>query len=111
MDNKLRVLENKSDIVLFHKDDLMIRYLQLRKIAISYWDIFAFSFGFCLIFPLVNRLSLGNFQKTNVIASLGFSYFFYKFNLKYIVKTMNRNEYNKFKIFCKKYQLEEEILF
>jgi hypothetical protein len=101
--------------VLEHKSQIMKRYRILRKIAYSYWDFFTYTFGFIIIFPIVQRLSNGNNSRkvyiySNLISSLFFSYLFYKLSIKSVIKTFNKKEYNEFVLFCKKYKLEEELL-
>jgi hypothetical protein len=107
--------EISAKLVLDEKKQIMERYRILRKIAYSYWDIFTFTFGYILIFPIVQRLSYDHNSKrlyiySNIISSIFFAYMFYKISIKNIIKTFNKNEYNDFVLFCKKYHLEEELL-
>ncbi len=96
-------------LILKEKDDIMIRYLQLRKIAISYWNYFAFAFGNVFILPLINKTRI---QKPiiQVFITLCISFEFYKFSLKYFVKTFNNKEYNIYKEYCAKYGLYDNML-
>lgn len=94
--------------------EIMIRYLQLRKLAISYWDIFSYSLGYCLIFPIIHRIQQRNkLGRLNfpIISSFFFAYIFYKHSLKYFTRMFNKQDYQNFKLFCKKYNLEENTLF
>jgi hypothetical protein len=110
------IQEQKSEeikIIPDGKIEIMNRYLQFRKLAISYWDIFTFSLGYCIIFPIIhkiqerNRISIFNFS---VASSFFFAYFFYKHNLKHFIRIFNKKDLDNFEIFCKKYNLEDEIL-
>jgi hypothetical protein len=104
-----------SFIVPRNEQEIRMRFLHLRKIAKSYWDIFAFCFGYCIIYPLVNKISLilkhqQKYVKYNVIASLFFSYVIYRNTLKFFSKYFNSKEYEIFKTFCLKYDLNDELL-
>lgn len=108
-------IDKDLQLILEDKHDVMERYLKLKKLAISYWDFFSFSFGYCFIYPLIHRLSHNNRTKKtyvfcNVISSLVFSYIFYKVSLKYILPIFNKTDYNKYVTFCKKYKMEEDYL-
>jgi hypothetical protein len=114
--NQILEVDKDLQLILQNKHDIMERYLKLRKLAISYWDFFSFSLGYCLVYPIIHRLSHNNRTKKiyvfcNVISSLVFSYVFYKVNLKYILGIFNKADYNKYVTFCKKYKMEEEYLF
>jgi hypothetical protein len=105
----------QTKIVLTNKYDIMMRYIKLRKIVISYWDFFTFSFSYCVIFPTMQKLTHKNSNKKiyifcNIISSLYLSYFFYQKSLKFIVNTFNHEDYVNFRTFCKKYQLEDDFL-
>lgn len=111
--------ETKADyntkLILTTKYDIMMRYIKLRKIAISYWDIFSFSFSYCLIFPTMQKLTYNNSHKRiyiacNIISSLYLSYFTYRKSLKYILKVFNKQDYDNYKMFCKKYKLDDDLL-
>lgn len=102
-------------IVLDDKYNIMIRYLKLRKLAVSYWDFFTFSLGYCLVFPIVTKLTYkNNLKKTyvisNIFSTFVLSYVFYKLSLKNIVKKFNRRDYDRYYTFCKKYQMEDSLL-
>jgi len=102
-------------IVLDDKYNIMMRYLKLRKLAVSYWDFFTFSLGYCLVFPIVTKLTYkNNLKKTyvisNIFSTFVLSYVFYKLSLKNIVKKFNRRDYDRYYTFCKKYQMEDSLL-
>jgi hypothetical protein len=102
-------------IILNDKYNIMMRYIKLRKLAVSYWDFFTFSLGYCLIFPIVTKLTYKNNSKklyviSNVLSTFVLSYVFYKSSLKYIVKKFNRRDYDRYYTFCKKYQMEDSLL-
>jgi len=96
-------------IVLSNQDDIMIRFLQMRKIAISYWGFFSIFFGNLLILPLLQKTRIKR-PIIQLFVSCYLSYEFYRFNLKYIVKIFNNHEYQIFKEFCLKYQLHDDLL-
>ncbi len=97
-------------IVVICNDDIMIKYLQMRKIAISYWNIFCFTFGNIIFLPLLQKTRIKRpvFQ---IMVSCYLSYEFYRFNLKHFLRIFNNNEYSLYKEFCLKYKLEDGILF
>jgi hypothetical protein len=102
-------------IVLDDKYNIMMRYLKLRKLAVSYWDFFTFSLGYCLVFPIVTKLTYkNNLKKTyvisNIFSTFVLSYVFYKLSLKNILKKFNRRDYDRYYTFCKKYQMEDSLL-
>jgi len=96
-------------VVVSDQDDIMIRYLQMRKIAISYWNFFSIFFGNLIIIPLVLRTRIKKpiFQ---VLTSCYLSYEFYRFTLKYYVKVFNNKEYNLYKEFCLKNHMHDDLL-
>lgn len=96
-------------VIVSDKDDIMIRYLDMRKIAISYWNYFSFFFGNLLILPLVQRTRIKR-PTFQILASCYLSYEFYRFTLKYFVRTFNNKEYNLYKDFCLKYQMQDDTL-
>lgn len=96
-------------IIVSDNDDVMIRYYQMRKIAISYWNFFSFLFGNLLIIPLINKTRIKR-PTIKIIITCYLSYEFYKLSLKYFVKTFNKNEYNLYKEFCLKYQMNDDLL-
>jgi hypothetical protein len=102
-------------IILDDRYNIMMRYIKLRKLAVSYWDFFTFSLGYCLLFPIVTKLTYKNNLKklyviSNVLSTFVLSYVFYKSSLKYIVKKFNRRDYDRYYTFCKKYQMEDSLL-
>ena len=113
--NELIESQNTNHIKLVpdNEKDIMKRYLQLRKLAISYWDIFSFSLGYCLIFPIIHMIKIRNKTSTwnfPILSSFFFAYFFYKYSLKHITRMFNRKDFETFEIYCKKYKLEDDKL-
>lgn len=96
--------------VLTDSLSIMTKHMKLRKLAISYWDFFTFSFSYCLIYPLINRYSHSR-QSLKIIGSLILSYYLLKSTLKFYVRIFNRRDYSKYRTFCLKYKLEESTLF
>ena len=90
-----------AKLILKEKDEIMIRYLQLRKIAISYWNYFSFVFGNVLILPLINRTRIKR-PIIQVFVTMCLSFEFYKLTLKFFVKIFNNKEYNIYKEYCAK---------
>ena len=115
--NESEEIENAvPKIIIDNKRELMQRHIKLRKLAISNWNIFTYGLGYCLIYPILQKLSLSNSNKrlyinSNIFASVIFAYQFNKLFLKYFVRIFNYEEFDNYRIFCKKNKLEEEILF
>lgn len=110
-----RELYLNSKVVPKESEEIMLRYLQLRKLAKSYWGFYTFSLGYCLIYPVINKIAIYLRQpkkiiKYNVLSCLFFSYVFYTLTLKQIVKIFNKKDYEKFRVYCLKYGLEDYIL-
>ena len=96
-------------LILKEKDEIIIRYLQMRKIAISYWNYFSFVFGNVLILPMISRTRIKR-PIIQVFVTIVISFEFYKLSLKYFVKVFNNKEYNIYKEFCGKYGLYDKEL-
>ncbi len=115
MNIKNTEVDKDLQVIVDEKYDIMMRYLKLRKLAVSYWDIFTFSFGYCIIFPITQKLSHRNNTKkiyilSNVMSSFVFSYVFYKYSLKHVVKKFNKRDYDRYFTYCKKYKMEDDLL-
>ena len=114
--NELIEAQNTNAVKLVpdNQKDIMKRFLQLRKLAISYWDIFSFSLGYCLIFPILYKIKLRNKISTwnfPILSSLFFAYFFYKYSLKHFARIFNKKDFETFEIYSKKYMLADDKLF
>ena len=95
MNNKV-ILENNEDIIK-RRDDL-------RKIALSFWNPFAFCSTYCIIYPLLQK------NKRAIIISFIASYFITLKIAKYYSWYFNNKEYNRYRTFCMKYNLKNDIL-
>lgn len=79
-------------------------YLKLKKLAFSYWNIFAFSLCNCLFYPIIRNTL--NKQYLRIPASIILSLFFYKSPGLYFAKTFNKDDYQRFNTFCLKNGLQ-----
>lgn len=93
-----------------HRSNLMAEYRNLRKLAVSYWNFFAFSASYCLLFPFVNTLNKSS-NRAKVLFSLLLAFNCSNFVTRVCTKRFNREEFEKFKTFCLKNGMEEEFLF
>lgn len=99
----------KEKAVVSTNDEIMNRYLQLRKIAISYWDYFGFFLGNTIFLPLLQRSRIKS-PLIQILCSIYVSYEFSKFSLKYFLKFFNNHEYNIYRDFCLKYKMYDTML-
>lgn len=99
-------------LVLENKEDIAYTFNLLRRSAMGYWNFFTFSLGYCIIFPMIKKISRNSkpFLFDKIVMTVMLSYFFYAWSIKRIVSTFNKEDYERFRTFCLKYQLEDNVL-
>lgn len=95
-----------------NKDKLLImqKFRSLRKLAISYWNIFAFTSSYCLIFPIVNKYNKSS-AYLNILYSFCIAYYSFNWIARNMIKMFNNKDFESFKIYALKNQLHDEYLF
>ena len=95
MNNKV-ILENEEEIIKRHDN--------LKKIALSFWKPFAFCSSYCIIYPLLQK------YKRAILITIITSYFLTQTTAKYYSWLFNYKEYNRYRTFCMKYNVNSDIL-
>ncbi len=85
--------------ILQSEEEIMKRYTDLKKIALSFWTPFAFTSSYCVVYPLLMK------YKYSIPFTILVSYFLTEKLSKYYARIFNNKEYNRYKTFCLKYKL------
>jgi hypothetical protein len=111
-DDELDLDHSLNKIVPDTQDEIMHKYLLLRRGTISYWNFFTFSFGVCIFFPMIKKFTQYHppVFGDKILLSTFIAYLFYKMSLKYFIRTFNSEWYSKYRVYCLKYNLEDNLL-
>jgi len=103
--------EYNSYIVEKNIEKVIDTYKKHRKLTISHWNIFSFSFSYCVIYPIFHFSLHNKLSKYYIIPmALITSMQIVKYNQKYLCKTFNYKDYEKFKNYCLKYGIYDDLL-
>ena len=104
-------MENEVNLMTFPKleNDIILKYINMRKVARRNWNIVAYSFTYCLSYSSCHFLMHERLKnKWMILMSFVSCYLFSGYFETKMVSKFNSHHYNNFKIFCLKYKIVDE---
>ncbi len=93
------------------EEEIITKYIKLKKIARRYWNIASYSFTYCLSYSIFHFFMKDRVKNGWMIFSslTAVALFSTQFEALF-VRGFNKKEFNNFKIFCLKYQILDEYI-